>query len=117
LSGENYPGQAIEAAKKLLRETGHGDEKPAWVQVGIGIHSGEAFIGSVGKPNGIMEVAALGNVPNTAARLTSLAGPGEILVSEYTIKAAKLDTGGLEKRQLKLKGHEKEIIAYVIHAQ
>jgi len=117
LSGENYPGQAIEAAKKLLRETGHGNEKPAWVQVGIGIHSGEAFIGSVGKPNGIMEVAALGNVPNTAARLTSLAGPGEILVSEYTIKAAKLDTGGLEKRQLKLKGHEKEIIAYVIHAQ
>lgn len=115
LAGENYFGQAIEAAKELLRETGHGNEKDAWVPVGIGIHSGEAFVGSVGKPNGIMEVAALGDVPNTAARLTSMAGPGEILVSEHTIKAAKVDTKGLEKRQLALKGHEKEITAFVLH--
>jgi adenylate cyclase len=115
LSGENYFGQAIEAAKELLRQTGYGDQKQAWVQVGIGIHSGETFLGSVGRPDGIMEVAALGDVPNTAARLTSMAGPGEILVSAQTIMAAKMDTGGLEKRQLKLKGHEKEISAFVLH--
>lgn len=115
LSGDNYFGQAITAAKKLLRETGHGDEKGPWVPVGIGIHSGESFLGSVGKPNGIIEVAALGDVPNTASRLASLAGPGEILVSEYTIKAAKVNPEGLEKRQLILKGHEKEITAFVIN--
>ena len=116
MSGENYFGQAIKAAKGLLRETGHGDNKIPWVPVGIGIHSGETFVGSVGKPNGIMEVAALGDVPNTASRLASLAGPGEILVSEYTLNEAKLDAEGLEKRQLNLKGLEKEITAYVLHA-
>ncbi len=114
-SGENYIGHAIEAAKELLRETGQADDNGPWVQVGIGIHSGETFIGSVGKPDGIMEVAALGDVPNTASRLTSLAGPGEILVSEDTIASAKVNTQGIERRQLALKGREKEITAFVLH--
>ena len=115
-AGENYHGQSIEAAKDLLRQTGHGTGKKPWVKVGIGIHSGVAFLGSIGNPDGIMEVAALGDVPNTAARLTSMAGPGEILVSEFTIKAANLETEGLERRNLKLKGHEKEITAFVVYA-
>jgi adenylate cyclase len=114
ISGENYFGQAIEAAKELLRETGHANENGPWVQVGIGIHCGDAFVGSVGKPEGIMEVTSLGDVPNTAARLTSLAGPGEILVSEETINAAKMNTHGLEKRELVLKGREQEITAFVL---
>jgi adenylate cyclase len=114
ISGENYFGQAIQAARVLLHETGHGNGNVPWVDLGIGIHSGEAFVGSVGKPNGIMEVAALGEVPNTAARLTSLAGPGEILVSEVTAHAAGMETEGLEKRQLALKGHKKEITAFVV---
>jgi len=114
-AGENYHGQSIEAAKDLMRQTGHGTGRKPWVKVGIGIHSGVAFLGSIGNPDGIMEVAALGDVPNTAARLTSLAGPGEILVSEFTSKAANLDTKDLERRNLKLKGHEKEITAFVVY--
>jgi len=116
LSGKNYFARAIEAAKKLLLDTGHKDDLGPWVSVGVGIHSGESFLGSVGMPNGVMEVAALGDVPNTASRLAAEAGPGEILVSEQTILAAKLDTTGLEKRKLVLKGHSKNITAYVLHA-
>ena len=41
---------------------------------------------------------------------------GEILVSEHTINAAGLDKTGMEKRQLDLKGHQKKITAYVLHA-
>lgn len=114
VAGEDYPRRAIEAAKELLKVTGHGEEE-AWIPVGIGIHTGEAFVGSVGQPNGIMEVAALGDVPNTAARLTSLAAPGEILISEDAMTAAKMDTEGLEKRQLELKGRSESINAFVLH--
>jgi adenylate cyclase len=114
LAGGNYFMRAINAAKNLLRETGHADEEGPWVQVGVGIHSGETFVGSIGKPNGIMEVAALGDVPNTAARLTSLAAPGEILVSEETAISANLDTQGLEKRFLELKGKDKPVSAYIV---
>jgi len=116
IAGENYYGAAIEAAKEVLHQTGHSLGDLPWVQVGIGIHSGIAFLGSVGKPNGIMEVAALGEVPNIASRLTSLAGAGEILVSEQTLTAAGMDPAGLEKRQLALKGHTQEITVYVIQA-
>ena len=115
LSGENYFNQAIEAAKKLLLETGYADENGPWVPLGIGIHSGEAFVGSVGEPDGIMEVTSLGDVPNIASRLTSMAGPGEILVSEETVIAAKIDTQGLERRELALKVREKEIVAFVLY--
>ncbi len=114
LSGDNYYNQAIIAAKELLRETGHADVNGPWVNIGIGIHSGEAFIGSVGRPDGIMEVAALGDVPNTAARLTSMAAPGEILVSEDTIVAANISSEGIERRHLSLKGREEEITAFVL---
>jgi adenylate cyclase len=109
------PRRAVEAAKKLLENTGHGEGKEPWIPVGIGIHSGEAFVGSVGKPNGMMEVAALGDVPNTASRLTSLAAVGEILVSEDAMLAAKVNTQGLERRHLELKGRSKLIDAFVLH--
>jgi adenylate cyclase len=115
LAGENYSMQAIKAAKDLLIETGHRDKEGPWVRLGIGIHTGYTFVGSIGRPNGIMEVAALGDVPNTAARLTSLAAPGEILVSEDTIINSKLDTQGLDKRHFELKGREKPIFAYALN--
>ncbi len=114
-AGEDYPRKAVEAAMELLENTGHGEGKQPWIPIGIGIHSGEAFVGSVGKPNGLMEVAALGDVPNTASRLTSLAAVGEILVSEDTMEAAKMNTQEWERRHLELKGRSKMIDAFVLH--
>jgi adenylate cyclase len=115
IAGETYSRRAIETAEELLRVTGHGEEQEPWIPVGIGIHTGEAFIGSVGQPNGIMEVAVLGDVPNTAARLTSLAAPGEILVSADAMIDAQMNTQDLEKRHLDLKGRSEGIDAYVMH--
>jgi adenylate cyclase len=114
IAGEDYPRKAIEAAVELLRVTGYDDQDEVWIPVGVGIHSGEAFVGSVGRPGGVMEVAALGDVPNTASRLTSLAAAGEILVSEDTILAAQMSTQGLEKRSLALKGRSGKINAFVL---
>jgi adenylate cyclase len=115
IAGEDYQRKAIEAALELLRVTGHGDQDEALIPVGVGIHSGEAFVGSVGRPGGVMEVAALGDVPNTASRLTSLAAAGEILVSEVTLLAAQMNTQDLEKRSLALKGRSGKINAFVLY--
>ena len=114
LAGEDYIAKAIRSAEELLRETGHGGKYQPWAPIGIGINSGETYLGSVGNPDGMIEVAALGDVPNTASRLTSMAGQGEIMVSETTILDAKRSTEGLEKRTMALKGKEGEITAYVI---
>lgn len=57
---------------------------------------------------------ALGDHVNIAARLASNAGPGEILVSEATHRAAQIKTGGLEKRHLELKGKSEPVTVRVL---
>ena len=52
-----------------------------------------------------VELTAVGDVVNTAARLASAAGRGEILVSSYAAAAADLDPA-IARRTLDLKGKE-----------
>jgi adenylate cyclase len=75
------------------------------VPIGVGIHTGSAWVGSIVGASGVAtDFTALGDNVNVAARLASMADPGEILVSEVTLDAAGVETHGLEKRQLELKG-------------
>lgn len=104
LAGENYASKAIEAAKEILVQTGHQEKQGPWVPVGIGIHTGVAFVGAVGKTDGMIDITALGDSVNVAARLASHAGAGEIILSEETVQAAGLDHALMEKRKLELKG-------------
>ena len=67
------------------------------------MHTGTAFVGSVGDTLQT-EITALGDVVNTAARLASSAAGGEILVTDAAASAAGLDASALEHRQLELKG-------------
>ena len=94
---------AVRAAQGLLAATGHGEPGGPWVPVGIGVHTGPVFVGAVGE-GGTTEITVLGDNANVAARLASLAGPGEVLVSEAAARAAGLDAQGLEPRRLELKG-------------
>jgi adenylate cyclase len=104
LAGQDYARLAINAAQELLIQTGHKDHKGPWAPVGIGVHTGVAFVGAVGTSDGMVDVTALGDAVNIAARLASQAKAGEILVSEETLHAAKMDSSNLEKRSLDLKG-------------
>lgn len=51
-------------------------------QVGIGIHHGPAYVGTIGHES-YLQYAALGSTTNLAARLCSAAGPGETILSKY----------------------------------
>jgi adenylate cyclase len=103
-SGPEHPRRAIEAAQELLRLTGHRDTKGPWLPVGIGVHTGSAYVGVVGDEDSTADFTALGDNVNITARLASAAGAGEILISEASCLASKLDLGSLEHRQLELKG-------------
>lgn len=105
----DFPRRAVKAAEELLRATGHARRGGPWVPVGAGVHTGEAFFGAVGSSGGMTDVTALGDAVNTAARLASVAGPGEIVISEDTVAAAGLDTGGMERRTLELKGRSEPV--------
>jgi adenylate cyclase len=112
-AGPNHADTAISAAKSILRETGHADPSGPWVPVGIGIHSGLAFVGSVSAEGGRADITALGDAVNTASRLASVANSGEIVVSDVSQTMAGLNIDGLESRNLELKGRSDPIDVWV----
>jgi adenylate cyclase len=102
LTGERFTARAVAAAQALLRATGHADPGGPWVPVGAGVHAGRAWFGVVGEGRH-MELTAVGDSVNIAARLASLAEAGEVLVSADAAARSDLDPG-LERRTLDLKG-------------
>jgi adenylate cyclase len=114
-AGTNHRGKAIRAAQELLRQTWHYSLDGPWLPIGIGIHTGVAFLGSVGSNELGSDIAVLGDPPNIAARLSSSAAIGEILISEEAF-VHDVDLGKLEKQQLALKGKSKSVSVYVVKA-
>src|SRR5262245_41670918 len=110
-AGKDHAARAIKTARDLLMETGHGTGDP-WIPVGIGVHTGVSYVGYIGEGDAL-DFTAVGDMVNTAARLTSLAGAGEVLISADAAKAAELDTSGLENRTLELRGREHTVDAWV----
>ncbi len=116
-AGKDHAHKAVEAGQSLLHATGHGEGKEPWVPVGVGIHTGIAWVGSiVGASGEAADFTALGDNVNIAARLASNAGPGEVLISESTFKAAKINNVNLEKRSLDLKGKSEKFTVRVMNA-
>jgi adenylate cyclase len=114
-AGPGHPRLAIQAARSLLEHTGHRNREGPWVPVGVGVHTGLAYVGVVGGDEGNpRDFTALGDQVNIAARLASQAGAGEILISEAAYTASGLDLGGLEHRQLALKGKSERVDVWVL---
>jgi adenylate cyclase len=101
-AGTQHAREAVLSGLDILRATGHGDQTP-WVPVGVGVHTGKAFVGSVGKGDDMAELTAIGDPVNIAARLASVAETGEVVVSEDAFVASGIE-GDPERRELILKG-------------
>ena len=114
-AGSDHRNKAIRAAQELLRKTGHTHPEGPWLSIGVGVHTGVAFLGSVGSNENTTDIAVLGDPPNTAARLSSSAATGEILISEEAY-VPEMNLDALEKRQLTLKGKSNPVYVYVMKA-
>jgi adenylate cyclase len=102
ITGENHARRAIEAGRAILAGVEHDGLGRKGLQVGAGVHTGEAFVGVVGSDEKT-DFTALGDTVNIAARLGSVAGPGELLVSRMTWDRAGLGSPRLE-RQVEIAG-------------
>ena len=111
LTGADHAGRAVEAAREMLKATGHGDGAGPWAPLGIGIHTGVAYVGVVG--DAVTDFTALGDSVNVAARLASAAAGGEILVSEAVSELAGLQRD-LEIRHLTLRGRQQPLDVHVL---
>jgi len=113
LAGKGHARKAIDAAAALLRATGH-DGSP-WLPIGVGVHTGQAYVGAVGAEGQLTDFTALGDAVNATARLASAAGAGDVLASGAAVRAAALDTSGLAERIVELRGRSEPMAAFVIN--
>lgn len=80
---------------------------------GIGIAQGFATLGRIGF-DGRFDYAAIGSVTNLAARLCSVAGPGQILVAQRVFTAAERVASGESVGELDLRGFSRPIRAFAV---
>jgi adenylate cyclase len=109
-SGSDHAKLAIRAAQLILKANSD-------VPIGIGVHTGVAYIGTMsGADNSIMDVRALGDSVNTAARLCSNAAPGEAFLSQAACERAGFAFDMLEQRHMELKGKSEPVDIRVLRA-
>jgi adenylate cyclase len=114
LSGLTHPAQAVDAARRIAATSD--DAEHGGLPIGVGVHTGVAFVGAVGSSGEVDDFTALGDAVNAAARLGSEAAAGEVLVSLATAAAAGLDAEPLERRRLTLKGRTEPMDVVVLGA-
>jgi len=110
-AGPNYIQRTLRAAQNMLKMMAQQQ-----IPVGIGVHAGVAYFGSMGTADGLVDIAAIGDEVNLAARLASKAAANEIIVSEQALRKAGMDGNHLESRSLELKGISQPIPVRVMHS-
>lgn len=113
LSGDDYVDRAIHAGQEMQKAFGAGTFEGPWIDVGIGVDAGKAFVGVVGTMGGMTELTVLGDVPNLTGRLASTASAGEVLVTQA---AADLSSEPLvaETRTIEAKGIDGPVTVYAV---
>ncbi len=109
----DVPGLMLEHARELLRSVGYGSTEAPFVEMGIGLDFGEAFVGNIGQ-RALYDFTAVGDVVNTASRLQRQAAGGEIVLSERVARGLPSATGS--RVLLTLKGKADPQVAYRISA-
>jgi adenylate cyclase len=115
--GNNPAAGAIRAGRTILERVTERSTGRDAIPVGVGIHSGLAYVGIMGTEGGQLDFTGVGDTVDTAARLGSVADSGELLVSLAAAGHAGLDGAGLEHRSLTLKGREVMVEVVVLRAE
>jgi adenylate cyclase len=110
-AGQDYIARTIRAAQKIQKVMAQ--QK---IPVGIGVHAGVAYFGAMGSAEGLVNISAIGDEVNTAARIASKASAGEILISEQALTTAGIESRELESRSLELKGISEPVTVRVMHS-
>ena len=81
--------------------------------MGIGIHAGEVVVGNIGSETRA-KYGIVGSPVNLTQRIQSVAGPGEIVVSEAVIANAGRQIETRRRLTADLKGFNEEVQLYLL---
>ncbi|MDQ3142769.1 MAG: response regulator [Bacteroidota bacterium] len=84
-------------------------------KVSIGINSGEMISGNIGSANlRRLDYTVIGDAVNTAQRLQSVAGPGQIIINEISYEKVKESFNCRKVKEVILKNKSNSIIVYEV---
>lgn len=109
-------GLAVLATMSDLNDRLAAEKLPA-VHVRIGIHTGIAMVGDLGTGTHREASAVLGETPNIAARLQSLASPDQLVISEDTNRIVAGRFGVADCGQQSLAGVARPIQVFAVHSE
>ncbi len=105
---ENTAYHAVTAAIQMMKRLPMLNEK--WMKeygftmaIGIGINTGEVFLGNIGSPER-MEFTVIGDTVNVASRFSGLAKPGQILITREALSCLRPDIRYKELPPTEVKG-------------
>jgi adenylate cyclase len=109
ISGPHYRRRAVQAGMELLEAVGYGSDEGPWLELGLAVNAGVAYVGNVG--GAVVDFTALGDPVNVSARMQQHAASGELLVASGV--ADEL-TAQRPRRSLDLRGYQRPIDAHVL---
>ena len=109
ISGPQYRRRAVQAGIDLLRAVGYGTPEGPWLDVGVAVNAGVAYVGNVG--GAVVDFTALGDPVNVAARMQQSAAGGQLFVAPGLADDL---VAHAPRRTLVLRGHEQATEAYVL---
>jgi adenylate cyclase len=112
VSGPDFVRRAAFAGREMLQVTGHGEPGGPWLSIGVAVHTGVVFAGSLVADGGAYEMVTLGDPMNFTARLVGAAHAGELVLSEDVWSKVSADIPA-ETRTFDLKGYDRPVTAHV----
>ncbi len=114
-SGENHALKAQQAAMGLVRDKGMVDKSGDPIPVGVGVHTGNVFIGTVTALQGsFRDVSIFGSNVNLTARLASHATALQALASAENIIASGKKPTSFNCETVELKGFQEPVEVYTL---
>ena len=89
--------------------------RPGWPRFRVGINTGPALVGNIGS-EALRGFNAMGDAVNVAARLQTLAQPGQVVVGDTTMRQLSSEVTGSSLGELLVKGRLQPVRAYVVAA-
>ncbi len=109
ISGAAYRSRAVQAGIDLLEAVGYGSDEGQWVELGVAVNAGVAFVGNVG--GSVVDFTALGDPVNVSARMQEHAAGGELLVASGVADGLMTKAS---RRELNLRGYGRPIDTFVL---
>ena len=87
---------------------------PGWPRFRVGVNTGEALVGNIGS-EALRNYNATGDAVNVAARLETLARPGQVVVGGATYAALDGSAHATPLGDVVVKGRRQPVTAYLLH--